>query len=71
MLPSCHCLHSLDDIFMWNGLSIWRICPPEAVNRSSLESSALMFVLTLLLGDMLHIARYGLQGSKLCLLCQG
>ena len=69
--PSRSGLHWLDTIEMWNALSIWHICPPEVWTSSFSEYSPLDLVLTLLLGEMLDVTRYGPNGGKLSRICQG
>ena len=51
--------------------SICSIYPLEVANDSFSEHCPLYIVLTLLLGEMLDVARYGPHGGKLRLLCQG
>ena len=65
------CPHSLDNVVEWNTLSTCRICRRDMATRSLSEHWPLYFVLTLLLGVMLDVARYGQYGGKLRLLCQG
>jgi len=43
------------------------IWPPEVARSSCLMYSPLVFVLTLLLGEMLNVTSYGQYGGKLCL----
>jgi hypothetical protein len=69
--PSCSCLHSIHNIMVWIALLICSIYPPEEVKSSFLEYWPQYFELTLLLGKMLNVARYGPHGGTLHLLCQG
>ena len=69
--PSHSCLYSHDDIIVSNASLICHICPPVVAKGSFSEHWLLYLVLTLLLGEMLDIARNGLHGGKLRLLCQG
>jgi len=65
------CLHSLEDDVMWTALSIQCICMPDVAKCSFLAHWPLLFVLTLLLGEMLDVEWYNQYGGKLRLLCQG
>jgi hypothetical protein len=69
--PSHTCLYLLDAVIAWIGMLFRHICLPEVVKGSFSEHESLNVVLTLLLGQMLDVARYGPHGSKLRLLCQG
>jgi len=69
--PSHSCLYLPDDVVVWNALSICHISPPEVAKGSFSEHWPLCLVLTLLLGEMLDVARNGPHGGKLRLLCQG
>jgi len=69
--PSIACIHLLDYVDVWSALSICRICLLEVQKSSFSEHWPLYGELTLLLGKMLDVARYGPHGGKLCLLCQG
>jgi len=71
LLPSCSCLHLLDDIVVWTAWSICHICRREVAKCSFSEHSPLLCVLTMLLGEMLDVARHGHCGGNLRLLCQG
>jgi len=71
LLPSNTCLHSFDDIVVWNALSICHICLPVMAKGFFSEHWPLYFVLTLLLDEMLNVARYGPHRGKLRLLCFG
>jgi hypothetical protein len=63
--PSCGCLDFLDDVVGWTALLIYTICPLDGVKNSFSQRSPLLFVLTLLLGETLDVARYGQYGGKL------
>jgi len=71
LLQSRSCLHLLDDVIGWTALLICHICLLEVAKSTFLEHWPLKFALTLLLGEMLDVARYGQYGGKLHLLCQG
>jgi len=71
LLQSHRWLHSVDDVGVWKALSICPIGPPEVAQSSLSEHWPVYFVLTLLFGEMLDVARYGWYGSKLHLECQG
>jgi hypothetical protein len=66
---SCH--HSVDAVDVWTALSISRICPPNLEKSCFSEHWPLYRVLTLLLGVMLDVERYGPHGGKPGLECQG
>jgi hypothetical protein len=70
-LPNHFCIHSLQDVVMWNSLSIHHIWLQEASKISFLIHSPWQIVLTMLLGQMLDVARYEQYGGNLQLLCQG
>jgi len=69
--PSHSCLYSLDDVVVWISLLICCISRPGVGKGSFSENLPLYLVLTLLLGEMLDVARCGPNGGKLRLLCQG
>jgi len=71
-LPASHsCHHLRDAVVVLSALSICHICLPEVAKDSFTEQRPLYLVLTLLLGEMLDVARYGPHGGMLSLLCQG
>jgi len=59
VLQICSFLHSLDDFVWSNALSIWQICLQEVAKCSFSEYVPLLLMVTLSLGKMLNIARYG------------
>jgi len=63
--------YSNDDVMVWTALSTCHICLVEVVQGSFLEHWPLYFVLTLLLGEIADVARYGPYGGEMHLLCQG
>jgi len=63
-------LHLLDDVIGLTALSIGRFCQPELAKSSFSEHWPLQFAWTVLLGEMLDVARFGQYGGKLHLLCQ-
>jgi len=63
-------LHLLHAIVGWSALPIYHICRPVVVKGSFSEHWPLYFVLTLLIGMMLDVARYGPHEGKLRLLCR-
>ena len=69
--PSRACLQSLDDVVVLKALLICRFCPLEVAKCSFSEHGPWYFVLTLLLGEMLDVARSGQYEGKLHLICQG
>jgi len=68
--PSQSCLYSPDDVVVWNALEICHIGPLEVAKGSFSEHWPLYRVLTLLLADMLDVARNGPHWGKLHLLGQ-
>jgi len=71
-LPLSHsCLDSPNDVVVWNASLICHICPPEVAKGSFSEYWPLYYVWTLLLGEMLDVARNEPHGGKLRLLCHG
>jgi len=69
--PSNPCLYSHDDIVLWNGSLFCHICPWEVAKGSFSEHWPFYLVLTLLLGEMLVVARNGPHGGKLRLWGEG
>ena len=65
------CLHSPYNIIVWSACSIYHICLPDVMKSSFSEYWPLHCVLTLLLGKMLDVGRYGQYGGNLRPLCQG
>jgi len=63
--PSRFCLHWLDDVGVWISWSIWHICLLDVVKGSSSEHRPLYLVVTLLLGEMLDVAKDGPHQGKL------
>jgi len=70
-LPSCSCLHLLDEAVGLTALLIGLSSTLEVAKYSSSEYQLLQYALTLLLREMLDVARYGQYWGKLHLLCQG
>jgi len=70
LLPSSSCLDLLGDIIVWSGWSIYHICRLEVAKSSFSECWTFHYVLTLLLGKMLDVERYGQYGGKLRLSCK-
>ena len=70
LLPSHSCLHSVD-VVLCSALWIRHICLQVVAKGSFSEHSSLYFVLTLLMGKMFEIVRYGPHGGKLHLLSRG
>ena len=70
LFPRLSCLYSVDDTVVGNASWICHICLPEVAKGSFSENWPLYLVLTLLLGEMLDVARYGPHGRKLRHLCQ-
>jgi len=68
--PSPWCLYLMDYDVIWIASSICWIYQLVVARCSFLEHSPLYYVLTILLCEMLDVARYGLHGGKLRLLCQ-
>jgi hypothetical protein len=56
---------------MWNDSLICYICPLEVAHGSDSDHWPSYAVLTLLLCEMLDVAKNGPDGGKLRLLCQG
>jgi hypothetical protein len=57
--PSLSGLYLLDDVDEWHAWLICLICQLEVEKCSISEHRPLYHVLTLLLGEMLDVARYG------------
>jgi len=70
-LPRRSCLHSLDAVAVWSTFAIFHICLPGVAKSSFSEHWPWLFALTLLVGEMLDVPRYGQYGGKFRLLSQG
>jgi hypothetical protein len=70
LLPNNTCIHPREDIVVGSAVCIYSICQPIVAKDSVLEHLLLNVALTMLLGEMLDIERYGVHGHKLRLLYQ-
>jgi len=71
LAPNHYCLYSPHDVRVWNASSICHIRQLEVAKGSFSEHWPLYLLLTLLLGEMLDVAKKEPYGGKLCLLCHG
>jgi hypothetical protein len=63
--PSPSAIHLLTDDVVWIASSICCICLPQVAKDSFSAHSPLFLMFTWLLGEMLDVARYGLQWGTL------
>jgi len=70
MLPSHDGLHSPDDVFVWDIMSICRSCLLVMAKGPFSVHWPLNVALTLFLDKMLDVATYGPHRGKLRPLCQ-
>jgi len=68
--PSHFFVHSPHDVIVSSDLPICWICYIVVVKGSFSEHWPLYFILTMLIDNMLDVARYGRHGGELHLLCQ-
>jgi hypothetical protein len=71
LLPVRCTLNVLDEVVVRTTLLSYHICLPGESKSSFSESSPLRFVVTLVLGKMLDVARHEQYGGKLHHLCHG
>ena len=71
ILRGSHCCHHSLDVLMRSAVSLYCIWLPEVMKGSFSEHWPLYSGLTLLMGKMLDVARYGPLVGQLCYFCQG
>jgi len=64
-IPNCSYPYLVDDVAGWTALLICHITQPEVARCSFSEHGPFQIVVTIMLGEMLDVARYGQYGGKL------